>query len=161
MTRWLTMDASVSPQLDSTLNDSEADGEENHSEASPSSVDPNQVCTHTHTHLRIKCPVIEADRGASVCLQCQWTSWSSPAGVGGRRAARRPAVWRSDGAGPGSDPGPSDLRHTVATSPDCPGEREKWPLTTQHRSCFTVLWRPSQFSRRKILIIWEQFQAKS
>ncbi|XP_036940138.1 cAMP-responsive element modulator isoform X2 [Acanthopagrus latus] len=37
------MDASVSPQLDSTLNDSVADGEENHNEASPSSVDPPQV----------------------------------------------------------------------------------------------------------------------
>ncbi|XP_073347027.1 cAMP-responsive element modulator isoform X1 [Pagrus major] len=37
------MDASVSPQLDSTLNDSVTDGEENHSEASPSSEDPPQV----------------------------------------------------------------------------------------------------------------------
>lgn len=37
------MDTSVSPQLDSSLNDSVTDGEENHSGASLSPADPSQV----------------------------------------------------------------------------------------------------------------------
>ncbi|XP_030259132.1 cAMP-responsive element modulator isoform X2 [Sparus aurata] len=57
------MDASVSPQLDSTLNDSEADGEENHSEASPSSVDPNQVSEAEES------PVVQLSDGQTVQVQ--------------------------------------------------------------------------------------------
>lgn len=39
------MDTSASPQMDDSLNDSLTDGEEDHSEGSPSP----QVHTHTHT----------------------------------------------------------------------------------------------------------------
>lgn len=155
MTRWLTMDASVSPQLDSTLNDSMADGEENHSEASPSSVDPNQVRTHTPQNkvssdwsqqrsysmssvsMNVPCRCrrqksLQVGLSSS-CLtvrRCRSREWSRPL---------RP---------------PSYSRHKSRL---LRWEREM----TSDKSCFVVLWRPSQFSRRKILIIWEQFQAKS
>ncbi|XP_070830354.1 cAMP-responsive element modulator isoform X2 [Chaetodon trifascialis] len=39
------MDTAVSPQLDSSLNDSVTDGEENHNEASPSPAAPAQIAT--------------------------------------------------------------------------------------------------------------------
>lgn len=43
------MDSSVSPQLDSTLNDTVTDGEENHSEDSPSPAAPPQVSVATES----------------------------------------------------------------------------------------------------------------
>lgn len=63
LSRWLTgMDTSASPQLDDSLNDSLTDGEEDHSEGSPSP----QVHTHTHT------PCYK-EGGVTTSLRCLWT----------------------------------------------------------------------------------------
>lgn len=136
LSRWATMDSSVSSQLDSSLNDSLTDGEENQSETSPSPAAAAQV----HTCAVRKCLVVLTGREQTNFKMCSETRGVQtlksnccrqtfiiscvPAGVTSRRVFRYDccsAPW-SDSWNPGGHPGPADLCYTITTSSDCPGE---------------------------------------
>lgn len=108
------MDRSTSSQLDSR-----SDGEENHSEAGSSAAAAAQVNTHTHTHARHSgstCLCAPLSLTLTRGLRPRWPD-PTPTGFTGFRF---PGCER--GAGAGCDPGPADLRHSVTSHTDCPGE---------------------------------------